>query len=232
MEVCGCGQLYIPADRKSNVYPIAKEYSLHLCCGYLNRHVFALLFAVILSSGVRFKVFFRSVIYLPNIVAAVAMGTMWIQYVFNSQYGLLRTIFNFVGLHGLAEFKWTEDVHLLFSMTIAFSFGSIGFFMLIYMAAMDKIPSDFYEAATIEGANIFSKFFRITLPLMRNVFRTTLVLWSNSCLGFFVWSLIFSNISWNIRTVTPMVYMYNIVFQDVMGLDLSQKMPVSALRSV
>jgi ABC-type sugar transport system permease subunit len=184
---------------------------------------FALLFAIILNSGVRFKVFFRSVIFLPNVVSGVAMGTMWIQYVFNSQYGLLRSIFNFVGLHGLAAFQWTEDSNLLLSMTIAYSFGCVGFFMLIYMAAMDKIPVDFYEAATIEGANIFKKFFKITLPLIRNVFRTTLVLWSTGCMGFFTWSLIFSNLGTNLRTVTPAVYMYNIVFQDVRGMDPAQK---------
>ncbi|MCD9021867.1 carbohydrate ABC transporter permease [Cohnella silvisoli] len=191
--------------------------------GLLGVMFFALLFAVILNSGVRFKEFFRSVLYLPNIVAAVAMGTMWVQYVFNSQYGLLRSIFNFFGLTGLAEFAWTDDTHLLLSMTIAYSFGCIGYFMLIYMAAMDKVPSDYYEAATIEGAGIFNKFFRITLPLIRNVFRTTLVLWSTGCIGFFAWSLMFSNINWNIRTVTPMVYMYNIVFQDAIGMDPSQK---------
>ncbi len=191
--------------------------------GLIGVMFFALLFAIILNSGVRFKAFFRSVIYLPNIIASVAIGTMWVQYVFNSEYGLLRSIFKYLRLNGLAEFQWMADSNLLLSMSIAYSFGCIGYFMLIYMAAMDKIPADYYEAATIEGANIFKKFFKITLPLMRNVFRTTLVLWSTGCLGFFVWSMIFSNVQWNIRTVTPMVYMYNIVFQDAVGLDPAQK---------
>ena len=184
---------------------------------------FALLFAVILNSGVKFKAFFRSVIYLPNLIAAVATGTVWLQYVYNSQFGLLRTIFDFVGLHKLAAFQWTADEHLLSSMTITVCFGSIGYFMLVYMAAMDKIPEDFYEAATLEGANIFQKYIKITLPLIRNVFRTTLVLWSTFCLTFFSYTMIFSNVAWNLKTVTPMVYMYNIVFQDIIGLDPAMK---------
>lgn len=174
----------------------------------------ALLFAIILSTdGARFKLFFRSAIYLPNIVAAVAMGTVWLQYVFNSQYGLLKSIFGFLGLKGLSEFPWTAAQNTRVSLTIAFSFGIVGFFMLIYMAAIDKIPDDYYEAATIEGAGIIKKFFKITLPLMKNVFRTTLVLWSTAILGFFTWSQVFSPFyPPDFKTVTPLVYMYFLVF--------------------
>ena len=53
----------------------------------------ALLFAVILTSGIRFKSFFRAMIYLPNVVSAVALATMWLQYVYNNQYGLLSGVF-------------------------------------------------------------------------------------------------------------------------------------------
>ena len=51
---------------------------------------FALLFAVILTSGIRFKKFFRAAIYLPNIISAVALATMWIQYIYSQKYGLLN----------------------------------------------------------------------------------------------------------------------------------------------
>ena len=50
----------------------------------------ALLFAVILTSGIRFKKFFRAAIYLPNVISAVALATMWIQYVYNNDYGMLN----------------------------------------------------------------------------------------------------------------------------------------------
>ena len=52
----------------------------------------ALLFAVIITSGIRFKSFFRAVIYLPNIVSAVALATMWLQYVYSPKFGLLKTV--------------------------------------------------------------------------------------------------------------------------------------------
>lgn len=172
----------------------------------------ALLYAIVLTSGTRFKSFFRSVIYLPNIISFVALGTMWIHYVYNPEYGLFKKAFGLVGLKALSEFQWTAPDSLLMSLTIAYSFGMIGYFMLIFMAGIEKIPIDFYEAATIEGAGIFKKFFAITMPLMRDVFKTTITLWSVNALGFFVWSQVFSPLNPENGTVTPLVYMYNTVF--------------------
>lgn len=63
----------------------------------------ALIFAMILTSGIRFKKFFRAAIYMPNIISAVALATMWIQYVFNQDYGMLNQMIRFFGGTGV---KW------------------------------------------------------------------------------------------------------------------------------
>ncbi|ASJ20333.1 carbohydrate ABC transporter permease [Brachyspira hampsonii] len=173
---------------------------------------FAILFAVILTSGVKFKSFYRSIIYLPNVVSAVAMATMWIHYVYNSRYGLLRNIFSFLHIEKLAEFQWTSPENVFMALVIAYSFGMVGYFMLIFMAGIERIPSDFYEAATIDGANAFQQFFQITLPLLSDVIRTNVVLWTINAVGFFVWSQLFSPLIPEPGTVTPMVYMYQEVF--------------------
>ncbi len=173
---------------------------------------FAILFAVILTSGVKFKSFYRSIIYLPNVVSAVAMATMWIHYVYNSRYGLLRNIFSFLHIDKLAEFQWTSPENVFMALVIAYSFGMVGYFMLIFMAGIERIPSDFYEAATIDGANAFQQFFQITLPLLSDVIRTNVVLWTINAVGFFVWSQLFSPLIPEPGTVTPMVYMYQEVF--------------------
>ena len=80
------------------------------------------------------------------------------------------------------------------------------------MAGIEKIPTDFYEAATIEGASILKKFTRITMPLILGVMKTGIVLWSISAVTFFLWSQMFSPMDPEIGTVTPMVYMYNATF--------------------
>lgn len=173
---------------------------------------FSILFAVILTSGVKLKSFFRSIIYLPNVVSAVAMATMWIHYVYNSKFGLLKSIFSLLHLDELAAMQWTSPNNIFMALVIAYSFGMVGYFMLIFMAGIERIPSDFYEAATIDGANIFQQFFYITLPLLTDVIRTNIVLWTINAIGFFVWSQLFSPLIPETGTITPMVYMYQEVF--------------------
>ncbi len=202
----------------------------------------AIIFSVILTSGVKGKSFYRAVIYLPNVVSAVAMGTMWLHYVYNSKYGLLQSIFSFfakeqfalltewlnyiynpvyelfssifsvVSMEHLASVQWTGPDMIFISLLIAYSFGMIGYYLLIFVAAIDGIPEDLYEAATIAGASGRQKFFRVTMPLLKDVFRTNIVLWTISTVAFFVWSQIFSPLTPELGTVTPMVYMYQMVF--------------------
>lgn len=173
---------------------------------------FAILFAVILTSGVKLKSFFRSIIYLPNVVSAVAMATMWIHYIYNSKYGLLKSIFSLLRMDKLASMQWTSPNNIFMALVIAYSFGMVGYFMLIFMAGIERIPSDFYEAATIDGANVFQQFFHITMPLLTDVIRTNIVLWTINAIGFFVWSQLFSPLIPEPGTITPMVYMYQEVF--------------------
>ena len=169
----------------------------------------AMLFAVILTSGIRGKKFFRAAIYMPNIISAVALATMWIQYIFNFDYGLLN---NMVQLLGGSKIKWMGTDLKFWAMTISYIFGSVGYYMLIYISGIEGIPADLYEAATIEGANVFQKFFYITLPLLRGSIRTNLVMWTVSSVGFFIWGRVFDPVNLSSQTVMPLNYMYELVF--------------------
>ncbi len=184
--------------------------------GGIGTFALSLLFAVMLTSGVKGKSFFRAVIYLPNVVSAVAMGTMWIQYVFSARYGMLKNIFTFFGLESLAKYQWTSPEHIFTSLLIAYCFGMVGYFMLIFMSAIERIPADFYEAATLFGANKWQQFRQITLPLVKDVFRTNIVLWTITTVAFFIWSQVFSPLNPEPGTVTPMVYMYQMIFGNNM----------------
>lgn len=172
----------------------------------------ALLFAVILNSGIRFKRFFRAVIYMPNIISAVALATMWLQYVFNTRYGLLTNLFSSLGLTELAAIQWTDADHMFWSLLFAYCFGMVGYHMLIFSSGIEKIPVEYYEASTIDGANKPGQFRYITFPLLRGVFKTNITMWSITSVGFFVWSQMFSNVTASNQTITPMVYMYLQVF--------------------
>lgn len=172
----------------------------------------SLLFGVILTSGIRGKKFFRAVIYLPNIVSAVALATMWRQYVFAPDYGLFAKFFQLIGADKLAEMQWLAPENSFKALLIAYCFGMVGYHMLIWMSGIERISPDFYEAATIDGANKIQQFRYMTLPLLKGVFKTNLTMWSVSSVGFFVWSQLFSTVTADTQTITPYVYMYMQIF--------------------
>lgn len=170
---------------------------------------FALLFAVILTSGIRFKKFFRAAIYLPNIISAVALATMWIQYIYNQDYGLLNQLLEALGLEGK---NWLGTDTKFWAMLIAFTFGAVGYYMLIFISGIERIPADLYEAATIDGANKIQQFVHMTLPLLRSIFKTNITFWSVNCITFFLWSKMFAPVSTEAATIVPVVYLYDTVF--------------------
>lgn len=172
----------------------------------------ALLFAVVLTSGIKGKKFFRAVIYLPNIVSAVALATIWLQYVYNPKFGLFATFFKAIGLESLAKIQWTAPHMKFWGLLIAYCFGMVGYHMLIFLSGIERIDKSYYEAATIDGARKPQQFLYITLPLIKDVFKTNITIWSVSSVAFFVWSQLFSTVTNDLQTITPMVYMYTQVF--------------------
>ncbi|NJP40275.1 sugar ABC transporter permease [Oscillospiraceae bacterium HV4-5-C5C] len=169
----------------------------------------ALLFAVILCSGVRFKKFFRAAIYLPNIISAVALATMWIQYVFNYDFGLLNGILK---EFGVSNVKWLGTDMKFWSMLIAYIFGATGYFMLIFISGIERIPADLYEASTIDGAGKVRQFFSITMPLLKGITKTNITFWTITTTSFFLWSKMFSPVSSENSTLVPVIYIYDRVF--------------------
>ena len=169
----------------------------------------SMLMAVILTSGIRGSKFFKAAIYMPNIVSAVALATMWVQYIFNYDYGLLNEI---VQLFGDEKVKWLGLDLKFWAMLAAYIFGSVGYYMLIYISGIEGIPKDLYEAATLDGASKVSQFSRITLPLMKGIIKTSITFWSINATTFFLWTKMFSPVNTEGTTIVPVVYLYDIVF--------------------
>lgn len=196
----------------SNVFlaSLNNIWRIWLVGGFLTLAI-ALFYAVILASGVKGKKFWRSAIYLPNTVNAVALATMWIQYIFQNKFGLFKTLFTALGWEALAKINWTSPTYLFWGMLISYVFGSVGYFMLIFLAGIERIPSDLYESARIDGANPWVQFWTMTFPLIRDVFRTASTLWTVSAVNFFTWAKMFST-RISTTTVTPVYYLYDKVF--------------------
>lgn len=168
----------------------------------------SLLFGAILTSGIRFKKLFRAIIYLPNVVSAVALATMWLQYVYSPKFGLLKSIFSALGLESLAKIQWLDNDHKFYALLFAYCFGMVGYHMLIWCSGIERISPEYYEAATIDGAGKPSQFRYITLPLLKGVFKTNITMWTVSSVAFFVWSQLFSTVTADTQTIVPTTYLY------------------------
>ena len=171
----------------------------------------SLFYAVILASGVKGKRFWRSAIYLPNTISAVALSTMWLQYIYQNKFGLIKTVAKALGLQALAKLNWTSPEHLFLAMLLSYVMGSVGYFMLVFLSGIERIPHELYESAKLDGANSWVRFWRITFPLIRDVFRTCITLWTVTSVNFFVWAKMFAAKP-SVSIITPVYYLYNKVF--------------------
>lgn len=141
--------------------------------------VLALFLAVALNKGFRGRNFFRTVLFLPCVVSMVAVGYAW-SLIFNPVMGPLGLLAENLGWQFLADIKWLSDPQIvLFSIVIVNVWQWTGYSMVIYLAGLQAIPADLYEAASIDGAGKVHQFFKITLPLVApsitiNVVLTTM----------------------------------------------------------
>lgn len=125
----------------------------------------ALILALLLNTRLRGTTFFRSVFFLPTIVPAVASAAVWM-WILNPQWGLLNLGLRAIGIHGppwLSNPDWAKPSLVLLAL------WTIGSEVIIYLAALQEIPRDYYEAALVDGANSFHQARFITIPLITPV---------------------------------------------------------------
>ncbi len=113
------------------------------------------------ARAARFKPLFRTALFAPVVTTLVAVAVIW-RYLFNTQYGLVNWA---LGLVGVAPVDWFGDVRWAMPTIIAFAvWKNFGYNMIIFLAGLQAIPRDLYEAARIDGASRWQQFVHITLP--------------------------------------------------------------------
>jgi multiple sugar transport system permease protein/lactose/L-arabinose transport system permease protein len=128
---------------------------------------FALMIALCLNSErLRFNKFFKTATFLPYVCASVAMGLIF-GMLFDENAGLIN---EFLVLMGSGRIPWlTSSAYARIPVIILFNWRITPWFTLIILSGLLNIPKEYYEAATVDGANIFQQFFFITIPLLRNI---------------------------------------------------------------
>lgn len=134
--------------------------------------VLALVLALLMNKKFRGMGVFRTIYVVPWMATPVAMGIVW-QWIFDPQYGSLNTFLGFFGLHGIT---WLSSLQLAMPSVAAVSIWQYtGYNMLFFLAGLQSIPSDLYEAASIDGVSPLQSFFQITLPLLSSTMFFVLV---------------------------------------------------------
>jgi multiple sugar transport system permease protein len=149
---------------------------------------FALICALALNTPSRLQPFYRAIVYLPTIVPVVAATYLW-RWMLNAQYGYVNGI---LGGLGLGQPLWQEDATWTKPALLFIGFWTVGGTTIIFLAALKEVPQSYYEAAEIDGANWWSKFWNITWPAISPVTLFQLVIGVIGSLQYFTQAYLFA----------------------------------------
>jgi len=150
----------------------------------------ALLLAYTLSRLGRGSKFYRFIFYIPVILPVATLALLW-RFIFSgSKYGLLNNILIRLNLENWI-LPWLSGNGIVqWTTTFPSSWGAVGFYMIIFLAALVGIPDEYYEASAIDGANAWQQFIYITIPSIRAVYIYAMILGMQSALGAFMYPLL------------------------------------------
>ncbi|MYD89367.1 MAG: sugar ABC transporter permease [Caldilineaceae bacterium SB0662_bin_9] len=134
--------------------------------------VAALAAALLLDLNIRGISGFRAIYYLPAMTPAVASVVLW-RWIFNSEFGLLNYILDFVGL---PKVEWLISADVVMYSFWIMALWSIGPMMIIFLAGLHGVPRTLYEAAEVDGANAWRKLWAVTIPQLSPVILFNLVI--------------------------------------------------------
>ena len=179
----------------------------------------ALTFGALFTQGsqqIRGAGFYRIVFFFPQIIPAVIVGILW-SYVYTPNIGLLNGILRAVGLGDVSTSWLTDPSTVLWAIAAVAIWSSVGFYMVIFLASMQSIPTSFYEAAILDGATRWTSFKDITFPLIWETIRTSVIYLAIAALDFFILIVVVSGGSTTMgarRAEVAALYLYNQAFDS------------------
>ena len=171
--------------------------------------VLSLGLALLLNQKLWGVAFWRTVYYLPAVISGVAVAVLW-SWILNSEFGLLNTFLRYFGIHGP---NWLGDKRTALPALVMISLWGVGGNILIYLAGLQGIPTELYEAAAIDGAGMGRRLFNITLPLLSPVIFFNLVMGLIGVFQFFTEPFIMTQGGPEQSTLSYMLYLYRNAFK-------------------
>lgn len=154
--------------------------------------------------------FFRTVFYIPAVISGVAVSLMWM-WLLQPDYGVINTLLGYVGIQGPG---WFWDPQWALPSVALMSVWNVGGSAVIYLAGLQNIPPHLYEAAAIDGANTWHRFWRITIPLLTPTLFFQLVMEMIDSFRVFTQAFVITKGGPLGATYFYMLYLYEQAFQE------------------
>ena len=173
--------------------------------------VLSLLLALAMNQKLRGIVFFRTIFFLPTITSSVAISLMWL-WIYNPEFGALNFLLRQMGIKGpawLSTPEWAMPAVMIMAV-----WRGLGYNMLIYLAGLQGIPDIYYEAAEIDGAGTWAKFWNITVPLLSPTTFMLLILGLIGAFQVFEYTYVMTQGGPVYATLTLVLHVYNNAFRS------------------
>ena len=171
---------------------------------------------------------FKALIIVPWIIPGTVAAMIW-RLFYNAQLGFLNTVLQRIGI--LERYvDWLGEPQLAMGAAILVAvWKGFGFSALMYMAGLQSIPQELYEAADVDGANVVQKFFYITMPCMSNIIKTTLLLTGIWTFNYFEIIYVLTGGGPLNKTHIPVTYIYEMAFKNADMGDSSRLAVISMI---
>jgi multiple sugar transport system permease protein len=171
----------------------------------------AMVIALLLNQKIPALGLWRTIYYLPTVISGVAISILWLQ-IFNPRAGMIN---NFLAIFGIQGPAWLFDSHWALPAIILMSLWSVGANVLLYLAGMQGIPTTYYEAATIDGATAFRRFWHITIPMLTPTIFFNVTISLIGAFQFFTQALVMTKGGPNNATLSMVLYLYRKAFEQI-----------------
>lgn len=171
---------------------------------------FALLMAILLNREIRCRALFRTIFYLPTIVPVVASSMVWV-WMMDPDLGLFNTVLHAIGLPGS---KWIFSESTVIPSLVIMSLWTIGSTIIIFLAGLQGIPRQLYEALEVDGGGALHKFWYITIPMITPTIFFNLVMGLIGGFQVFTQAYIMTNGGPNNSSLFYVFYLYREAFTN------------------
>jgi len=195
-------RLFWQALKVTAIYT-AGSVPLQLICGFM--------IALLMNQKLKGISVFRTIYYLPAVVSGVAVSVLW-KWIFMPDVGIINILLSKIGIRGP---NWLGDPSWVLPALIVMSLWGVGGGMVIYLAGLQGIPTELYEAAELDGAGRWAKFKAITIPMMSPVIFFNLVMGVIGSFQTFTQAYIMTSGGPQNASLFYILYLYQRAFQEL-----------------